>query len=137
MTTLQAQIDAIVTGAGLSIACMTFDGGEVSRDVTSSRDPGALYPRQVPGGPTIGNVTVGVDYDEPVHGPKLPVLRKAATDRTEFSIGHIRRDGAGNTVGQTTYTGILIRVSPPAGNTNGGTDKAALELEFAVSGVNG
>lgn len=135
--TLQASIDAIVTGGGLTITCHTFTGGEVTRDVAKSRDPGATYARPIPAPGEIGNVTTGFDYKETLHGPMLPILRAAATDETEFDIGHIRRDGAGNRSGMTTYTGILVRVTPPEGNTMGGADKATGELEFSISGVVG
>lgn len=135
--TLEANVDAIVSGAGLSIQMHTFDGGEVSREVAKTRDPGATYPTAQPAPGDIGNVTVSVPHVELVHGPMLPVLRKAATDATEFSVGHIRRDGAGNRNGLTTYTCLLIRVAPPKGNTMGGATLGTLELEFASNGVNG
>lgn len=137
MTTLQASIDAIVTGGGMSLPMQTFSGGEVSRDVARTRDPGEKFSRPVVAPGDIGNVTTGVDYDEATHGVLLPKLRAAATDETQFSVGHIRRDGSGNRAGMTTYTGVLVRVTPPPGDTNGGATKGTLELEFACSGVSG
>lgn len=137
MPTPRAQIDAIVTGAGLTILCNTFSGGAVTRDVAKNRDPGALFSRPVPGTPDIENVRAGFTYDEPTHGPMMPTLRAAATNRTEFSISQVRRDGNNNRSGLTTYTGILVSVPPAEGDTNAGTDLATVELEFACSGVNG
>jgi hypothetical protein len=137
MTTLQAHVDAIVTGAGLNLAMQTFTGGEVSREVARTRDPGARFSRSVPGPGDIGNVTVGVDYDESTHGPIMPTLRQSARDDTVFAVGHIRRDSTGNRSGMTTYTARLVRVTPPAGDTNGGATKATLELEFACDNISG
>lgn len=136
-TTLQASIDAIVSGAGLTIGMHQITGGEITRDTAKSRDPGAKFPRAVPAPGDIGNVTTIVDYDRLRHRPMLPVLRAAATGETEFSISRIDRDGAGNASGTTTYTGIIVRLKEPEGNTMGGADKATLEIEFAVSGVSG
>lgn len=137
MPTPKAQIDAIVTGAGLTIPCNTFAGGAVTRGVDKNRDPGALFARPVPGTPDIENVRVGFTYDQALHGAMMPLLRKAGTDRTEFSIGQIVRDGANNRSGLTTYTGILVSVPPAEGDTNAETGLATVELEFACSAVSG
>lgn len=137
MTTLQASIDAVVSGAGLTIQMQTFSGGEVSAETARTRDPGARFDRGIPVPPTIGNVTVSVDWDEHAHGPMMPTLRNAVGTAAAFSVGHIRRDGAGNRAGVTTYDALLIRCTPPSGNTNGGADKATLELEFSPNGVSG
>jgi hypothetical protein len=82
-------------------------------------------------------MTVGFTYNEAVHGPMMPILRKAATDRTEFSVGQIRPRPGGNRIGLTTYTGILTRVTPAEGNTNAGAALASVELVFSCEGVNG
>jgi hypothetical protein len=34
----------------------------------------------------------------------MPILRKAATDGPSSAVGQVRRDGAGNRIGLTTYT---------------------------------
>lgn len=136
-TTLQASIDAIVSGAGLTIGMHTIHGGEITRDTAKSRDPGSKFSRAVAAPADIGNVITAVDYDRLTHRPMLSTLRNAATAETEFSIMRIERDGAGNASGTTTYTGIIVRLKEPEGDTMGGANKATLEIEFAVSGVTG
>lgn len=137
MATLQASIDALVSGAGLSFGMMSISGGEITRETAKSRAPGAPYSKAVPGPGDISNVTVATDYDRVTHRPMLSTLRAAATNETEFSVSRIERDGSGNASGQTTYTGIIVRLKEPEGNTNGGVDKSTLEIEFSVSGVTG
>jgi hypothetical protein len=135
VTTLQASIDAVASGKGITVALQTFTGGEVTSEVARDRVAGERFDRGIPAPPSVGNITTGVTYDEAIHGPILPILRASVGDASEWSVGHIRRDGNGNRIGLTTYTCLLVRVTPPEANTNGGADKATLELEWAPNGA--
>lgn len=135
MTTLSKDIDGLVSGGGMKIPMMTIIGGESTREVASSRDPGARFARKVPGPSDLSNVVCGTDYDQASLGPLRAKLRQASTDETVFAVTKYFRDAARNINGSDTYTGILIKVGGMDGDTNGGTNKSTLSLEFAVSNV--
>lgn len=135
MESLQANIDAIVSGGGVTIGLQTFTGGKVASSPARTRDPGSRFDRPIAAPPTLEPITCGVDYDEAKHGNAKRVWRALVGTDSPFSVGHIIRDGAGNRIGMDTYTCIITGVTPPEGDVNGGNNKAVLTLEFEPSGV--
>jgi hypothetical protein len=139
MPTPKAQIDAIVTGAGLTIPCNTFTGGAVTRDVTKNRDPGALFPRSVPGTPRHrerhGRLHLRRGHARPDDAD--PAQGRDRPDRVQRRPDPPRRQQQPDRPHH--LHGILVRVPPAEGDTNAGapTCSTPVELEFACDGVSG
>lgn len=134
MAILQANVDAVVTVDGQPLGgFQTITGGEVSAESVKDRPPGAVYEDAVEAVPTVGNITVSRSWDEARDGAILSFLNARAGWGVS-NVSRIRRDRNKKQVGSTTYSALLVRVTPTEGNTNGGGDKGMLELEFNVTG---
>lgn len=133
---LQSSIDGYIAGGGIKLPMQQITGGEVSRDVGDTRDPGARFSRPVPAPGTITNVVCTTDLSLTGHNGSIrSTLRQHATDRTEYSVTRYYRDGSRNISSTDTYTAIVVRVGGLDGNTNGGADKSTLVVEFKCSNV--
>lgn len=132
---LQAQIDGTVRTATENFGgWQEITGGRVTSESATTRDPGAKYARHIPGGKSIEPITLRRDYDPVRDGDMEDRLEALAGTLETIIVGKIIRDGNGNPIRIKTRVGILLEVMGVEGNTNGGTDKATIEI---VVGING
>lgn len=135
MEALQANIDAIVTNNGVTVAMQTFSGGKVSSTPGTTRDPGARYDRPIPAPATLEPITCSVDYDESKHGATARSWRSLVGTDEQFTVSQIIRDAKGQRIGLDTYTAIITGSTPPEGNTKGGQANAVWTTEFKPKSV--
>lgn len=111
-----------------------YTGGRIVSESAQTRDPGAKLPRQIPGPKTVEQITLSRDYDDARDSAMFDRLEALCGTDTIFTIGQVRRDTNGNPTSVKTRVGILLEVGPPEGDTDGGTDKAKLEVVLGING---
>ena len=134
MPILQANIDAVATVNGVPLGgFQTITGGEVSAESVKDRPPGATFDEAVASLPSVGNITISRSWDEGRDAPLADRINQWV-GWAPSSVSRVRRDKFQNQTGMENFYAILIRSTPPEGNTNAGGDKGMWELEFNVSG---
>jgi hypothetical protein len=110
-----------------------WSGGEIDSDDSKYRPGGLAAEISLGGTRTVGNITLGRDYDYLRDHPLLPwLISKVGTGRA--SIGRQPLDLTGSPQGvPLTYTGTLKAVTPPDIDSMS-NDAAILELEFSLDG---
>lgn len=109
-------------------------GGRLTREASDSRAPGAALPTKAAAPGTIENITLTRDYDVAVDGPIYDRLEALWKTQTQFTIGKVIRDAAGNPVRLQTRVGILLELMDTDGDSNGGADKGTIEAVFGING---
>lgn len=138
MPLLQSNFNATATVGGEPLgAFQTVSGGEVTAEVVRDRAPsGNDISQPVPAPRDIGNVTISRSWVESRDAPILARLdRHVGREENNSTVARHPLDGDGNPKGtDRTWIGVLIRATGPEGDRNS-TDKATLELEFAIGNV--
>lgn len=126
----QESIHVVVEGKDLGIF-QTFSGGASKAEDTKNR-PGAMGKEESLGGPVSRDAfTVGRVYDLERDHPLFKEL-DALTGSGRGSVSRTKLDRNRNPVGAPIgYTGILIAVTPPDGDSNS-SDRAEFTLEFSA-----
>lgn len=109
-------------------------GGRLTREASESRTPGARLSTKAAAPGAIDNITLTRDYDVAVDGPIYDRLEALWNTATQFTIGKVIRDAAGNPVRLQTRVGILLELQDIEGDTNGGADKGTIEAVFGING---
>jgi hypothetical protein len=110
-----------------------WSGGEIDSDESKYRPGGMAAEISLGGTRTVGNITLGRDYDYLRDHPLLPwLISKVGAGRA--TIGRQPLDMNGSPQGAAlTYTGTLKTVTPPDIDSMS-NDAAILELEFTLDG---
>lgn len=111
----------------------TKEGGEVSGDVTKTKDGGSLDDYVIPGPPSTDNVTLTKLYKASVHGPTLRQWAGRVMKLRTTITGYDTDPDLGVLGDPMTYANaLLVRVKFPDHDANS-SDPGMFELEFAVS----
>jgi hypothetical protein len=132
---LQSAVNGTLSAGNESFgAWQTYKGGRITTATSSTRDPGAQFARPLLGRKTIETVTLTRDYDPGRDGPAEDRLEVLCGSTTEFTVGKIIRDGAGNIVRTKTRIAYLLEVMGTEGDTNDETAKGTLEVVMGILG---
>lgn len=135
MEALKRSIDGTLRTATQNFGgWQVHEGGRVVSEAGETRDPAAKFSRKIPGPKSIENITLKRDYDPLRDGPLYDQLEALCGTDTVFIVGKIERDGAGNPIRVKSRVGILLEVMDGEGDTNGGTDKATIEVVLGING---
>lgn len=112
----------------------SLDGGEVDSDESKYRPGGLASEISLGGTRTVGNVTLGRNYDYLRDHPLLPwLVSRVGAGRAV--IGRQPLDLNGIPQGSPTrYTGTLKTVTPPPVDSMS-NDATKIELEFTIDGT--
>lgn len=110
-----------------------WSGGEIDSDESKYRPGGMASEISLGGTRTVGNITVGRNYDYLRDHPRVPwLISRVGAGRGV--LGRQPLDINGNPQGAPlTYTGTLKTVTPPDIDSTS-NDPAILELEFTLDG---
>jgi hypothetical protein len=112
----------------------TLDGGEIDSDESKYRPGGMSAEISLGGTRTIGNITLGRNYDYLRDHPMLSWLvarvgaGRCVIGRQPLDLNRIPQGSP------TTYTGTLKTVTPP-GVDSMSNDAAVIELEITIDGT--
>lgn len=112
----------------------SYKGGRITTASTTTRDPGAAFPRILLGRKTIDTVTLGRDYDPTRDGPAEDRLEQLAGTTRVFTVGKVIRDGSGNIIRTKTRSAYLLEVMGPEGDVNDENAKSTLEVVLGIHG---
>jgi hypothetical protein len=133
--TLQSSINGVLSLGNESLGVWkTYKGGRITTSSSTTKDPGAPFPRIVPGGKKIDSITLGTDYDAIRDSPLEERLEQLAGTPSIVTVGRIERDGAGNIVRIKSRVGKVLEFGPPEGDTNSESDKAQIEVVIGIEG---
>lgn len=112
----------------------TLDGGEIDSDESKYRPGGLQSEISLGGTRTVGNITLGRNYDNLRDHPVLPWL-VSRVGAGRCVIGRQPLDFNGVPQGAPTrYTGTLKTVTPP-GIDSMSNDASKIELEITIDGT--
>lgn len=112
----------------------THAGGRITGEASESRPVGSKYPQKAAAPGSIENITLTRDYESPRDDDAYTRLEALRGTEATFVVGKVIRDPAGNITRVRTRVGILLEVMDGEGDTNGGTDKATLEVVLGING---
>jgi hypothetical protein len=112
----------------------TLDGGEIDSEESKYRPGGMAAEISLGGTRTVGNITLGRNYDFLRDHPLLPWLigrvgsGRAVIGRQPLNINRVPQGAP------TRYTGTLKTVTPP-GVDSMSNDPALIEIEITIDGT--
>lgn len=134
MFSIHLVVDGINWGSNPDAYIWTTKTGGATTSETVKIYPGAMRKQVSLGGrQTTENITLTRPYGELDHG-RLDKLR-AACGKAKCTVAVAPLDPEGNTWGNAeTYTGTLMRVTPPDVDAAATTDGAMIEVEIDLDG---